>query len=417
MIDPMMKFTNEMVAERLLALIENAKVVDETGKVSFQADFRFSGWQILLEASLQFHSEVPEIERKRIVWRSLNDAGTIGTIEKGTFLQQSTKNQSAYLSRPPQRYVLLTEISMQADNTLPGGRLGQTTVAFPKSIPPAFNSARSKMMDLASASLFGKPPTNYKWVRVSTWARSIDAAATISLDSLNLLRGIWNLFVNLSPQGQNRQTISGPREPVNSIVLGPLHTVHLPSGRIEGDVWWYEPDYCGSIRPLTLGQHSGELGKFVRYVRKKLSLVPYREQLEEMIRQYGHALDGRDWNSSFLHLWQVLESTTDTIQEKYAVTVKRAAFVNTEYEFHQSLLDGLRVMRNRLVHSGERTPAIEYHLFRLKTYVENLLLFHLNFAGTFPSLKHVGEFLSLPPDLVELRRKVIIYRKGIDFRT
>jgi hypothetical protein len=407
-------FSNDTIAKRLLALIDACTRIDSQGKVSFVGDFRFDDWQILLGEVLKLSEEIPALERKRIVWQSLHSAAQIGRITGKSFLKEVQGLERSYLHRRPKRYVLITSISVATHNDLPAARIGDSTVSFPRTIPAAFRRHRAGVIEMASPSLFAELPSGYRPVRVAARSRSDDAASSKCLDALNLLRGLWNLYLN-AKKGP-RKTFGGQREPVNTIVLGPVHSIHLASGRVERDIWSYEPNYCGATQVADLGHDVAPMHQFVLAMRRKLRKIPYRRCLEEAIRRYCEALDDRDWSASFLRMWQVLESATYTTKgQPHTVTVRRAAFLWDDHELHAALLDHLRELRNRLVHRGAEAQEIEYFLFRLKKYVEVVLLFHLNRAGEFPSLERAAEFLDLPNERHEMLRLATLYKKALPF--
>lgn len=92
-------------------------------------------------------------------------------------------------------------------------------------------------------------------------------------------------------------------------------------------------------------------------------------------------------------MWQVLEAATNTSSADYKVTIRRAAFVHSDdYEFHKKLLDHLRDLRNHMVHVADDLQTIESNLYLLKSYVEDILLFHFNHGADFDSFKEVSEF-------------------------
>lgn len=414
----MLKFTENTIVPRLLDLIDRCKNIDSNGKASF-TDPRIQLWEVLLGGLVGFSRDVPEIERKKIVWLSLVAAAEQGSVNSNSFLEEASNRQSKYLSLRPKRHILYTTISIMHNIELPGVRLGNASISFPSAIPKRFRGNRRRVEEWATPSLLAEPPDTYRWVRVSTKARSIDAAAPICLESLNLLRGLWNLALNLGKEPLI--TTGGPRQPINSIVLGPIHSVHLESGRIERDVWWYEPEYVGPIRLADLRGQKQEIQKYQRAMRYRLSRIPYQDDVEQMIRLYSGALDYRDWSASFIRLWQVLEAVTLTAggsrkSDSLKTTIKRAAFVNTEADFHHALLDMLRQVRNRLIHSGTDTSEIAYYLYRLKTYVENLILFHLGTGGGFSNRGDAVEFLELPSSRDEINRRISVLRKGLAYR-
>ena len=130
---------------------------------------------------------------------------------------------------------------------------------------------RVRLNEDARHSLNSSPPKNYRWVRVGLHKKGSSAAVNKALDTLNFLIGLWNLILNHNQT--IRTTYSGPRKPVNSIVLGPLHTIHKPSGEIGRNFRWYEPNYCGAISIFNLRRDITGLLKHTKIFQSKIKKI------------------------------------------------------------------------------------------------------------------------------------------------
>lgn len=92
------------------------------------------------------------------------------------------------------------------------------------------------MLDQTEGTVVGGLPSFYEPVSVLVSARTTNEAGALALDQLDLVRGIWNFRKN---RGTWIRKSSGTRSPVNSIILGPIHTLHTPSGALATESWWY----------------------------------------------------------------------------------------------------------------------------------------------------------------------------------
>lgn len=393
----MASFAKNSLAEQLLTGIDSVKLVDhQTGKVSFKVGFDFETSHRLLEDLLALNSSIPDTELHRIVWQSMVASAKSGKITVQSFLAEAGRLEHQYLSCRPKRFVLLTQVSLSNFDKIAGARFSGGTISFPKSIPKAFSMARRAILIDAQHSLHTKAPANYRWVRVGVTEKSEAAAVELALKALHLLLGLWNLWLN---KGTGfRRTFKGPRKPVNSISLGPIHTVHSPSGKIEREVWWYEPNYFAPIIPKSLGSDFQGMCRFASVMRSRLRRIQYHEKLEGIIRYYNRALDEHDWSTSFIRLWQALEVATHTINEPYSVTVRRTSFIYKDWQLRGNVLEHLREYRNKLVHFGDESESIESNLYLLKGYVEDMLMFHLNEGPRFSSMTEFAQFVNLPAD-------------------
>lgn len=403
---------HHILAERLLSHIDSCKHVSNQGSVSFSPDFSFDGYQEVLQDILVLSQDIPHSELGRIVWLSLVNSAKEGKITSDIFLRYASELEKEYLSRQPKRYILVSEISVSSNDDLPRFRVGNSTISFPKKLPTGFLHSRTGVLEKAKYALHAATPENYRWARVTLDSKGDGEAANKALDALHLLLGVWN--ISLSSSG--RKSWVGKRKPVNTVTLGPIHTVHFLSGKLEREIWWFDPNYCGSIPSRSLGKDVERVVQFWYGVKRKLMKIPYRNHLEKWIRLYNQALDEKDWSTSYIRLWQVLEAATNTSDGSHKVTVRRVAFLYPDREFNHAFIDHLRNMRNQLVHESADKNTMETHLFLLKNYVEDILLFHLRQAGQFRTLGEVSEFLDLPTSIVDLTKRSDLFKKAIRFR-
>jgi len=406
-------FRDERIAARALEIAERTKKIGDDGKVSFSG-WEFFGALKLLQDCVTFHPEVPSSEGKRIVWKSLTECARTRKITPASFLEKTRANESMFLAQEKVPYILVTELSANRVFDLHGIRRPAGIVTIPRSLPRRFLSERQRLLKEARSSLLGSMPNCYRWVRVRTEGRSMDEAAQKALRALDLVRAAWNLAVNIGKW--DHETINGKRKPVNSFLLGPVHTVHRESGEIESDRWWYEPNYCGPIEPIMpKSSLEDNIHRFQRGLFRKLPRIPYREDVEEMLRRYTDALDERAWEVAFLKLWSALEFETGNPQN-FRDVVRRTVFLYKNADWHRALLNDLRLRRNDMVHAGEWFENIEMHLYLLKNYVERLLFFHFDSGPQFRTLTEAGEFLTLPPGSTDLSKRLRHCQLALEFK-
>jgi hypothetical protein len=401
------------LARQLLEKLDGARTLDESGNVVFKGIGFDTPWSLLSDL-LTFDSAVPAFERSRIARKAISAAAGRGALTLPTFLKQASRLEREYLLLPKKRFVLLTQISLSRLDVLPNMRLGDLAISFPSDVPSAFLRSRSKAMETMNG-LHAAPPENYRWVRVSTHQRCSAAVMAATDDCLQLLLGLWNLCLN---RRTGWRWSSGPRQPVNEIGLGPVHTVHKPSGAADDLAGWYEPDYVAPFRVKRLGNKTMPMLQDARTMRRKLEHITFRDHVEECIRSYNHALDERDFAKSFILLWQALEMSTNTEKgDGHTITVRRASSpYGTNHDYHAAILGHLRDVRNRLVHTGSDSEDMESKLYRLKGYVEILLLFHIFSGRQFASREEVTEFLDLPYSASELSRRLALMRRAMRMR-
>lgn len=400
-------WNNEYDPNRLAQKIEQSRVIAENGGVSFTG-FGHVEYVALLFSMLNFSSEIPEIEGRRIVEQAVFRTGEREHITAQNILAEINRLEGEFLRRPFNRYMLVTSLSVSRMALLPKVKINNAYITFGGQLSQVCQRERDRIIaDRARHVLYTDVPNDYLITKVYVSARSPHEATDIALNALDLIRGIWNWFYN---HGKFMRMLFGRRAPVNKIVQGPLHTLHLPNGNLATETFWYEPRFYSPQQIYNPTPEMERLCKFSRNVRKRLVKCQYRQVIEESIVQYVRALDERDWEAAFLRLWSILERLTNT-DETHKDTIRRASFIYEEREYYRLVLKHLKDFRNKYVHEAAGSSEIETYMYELKNFVEALLSFHLGNKFGFKSLAEALEFLDLPSDrdLLASRIKLIRY--------
>jgi hypothetical protein len=293
-------------------------------------------------------------------------------------------------------------------------------ITFDAQLPKHFREGHKEIQERGRDFIFGELPRErphwerYSAVRVHARARSAEQAADSALDALDLLRGIWNLYFN---RGVPWRSSYGRRQPINNIVLGPIHSLHQPSGKLATDTFWWSADYAGPRKPIRLAPELERLRNFERLIRRYLSKSSYREDIEASIRRYTRTLDSPHWNAAFVQLWGLLEYLTDTSKMPYENTIRRALFLyhKEDRNYNRQILKHLMHYRNRVVHSGHETDEIELLLYQLNRFVGRVLLYHIFATPGFSRRQDTAQFMNLPADLPELRRQIRMMQRALHY--
>jgi hypothetical protein len=417
------KWSGDFNIGLLLETINDRKQKDPTaGRVSFdRGDGKFNDALAVLESSVGFDEAIPESMYRGLTFRSLVAVAESKTLTAKAFMDELSRQEQAYKVKAPKRYVLTTSMSARnLSDSLSRTGISDTRITFGERLPETFRVEHEQMRQRGRNVLFGDLPKftgmmrRYTFVRVSVWAKSEIEAVESALGGLNLLRGIWNFILNYPTAWR---VSAGKRNPVNKIVLGPIHSLHEPSGTLASRFLWYEPDYVGPLTSVRLDRHVDALRASEKTFRRYLTKSHYRADLEDSIRRYGRILDSRDWNNAFVQLWGLLEHLTDTTRTENRVTCRRARFLypKEERSLHKEVLDHLAHHRNRAVHAGYVSEDAETLLYQLKRYVERVLWFHLFFGVNFSNRVEAVGFLNLPPDLDELQKRMRLMRRAMTF--
>lgn len=326
--------------QEIINKLESARRKSKDNKVSFVA-LTFDEDISTLLSFVAFSTDIPECERLEILKDSIFALGEQGEIESMALIAEISKTENEFLRKPLEDYRLITNLSVKYLEKFHEIDILGNQVHFYASLPKEYD--RSLISANAKHSLIADEPDDYTWLSVLIKARTVADAANKGLDLVDLLRGIWNLFLN--HQKLSRTTLGGKINPVNDILKGPLHTVHWPDGRLVTDsLWWYDPSYVAPHKLFDLNEKWDEL---IKYQQDTLNLIqqsqsPFREIIEDSIRRYTRALDEADLHNAFLRLWSLIENLTGTQNASYGETIKRASFFYEDRDFAKQILNHLR---------------------------------------------------------------------------
>ena len=317
------KWINGYDPEHLAVRLEESKTLGQDGRVSFNG-FGFTEYIVVLNSMVSLNDTITEFEKNNIVRQAAFSLAKRDKISSSGLLKEINKFEAEYLKQKPQKFVLVSTLSINRFLKLKRVQINGTTITFHSYLPKSFTrEIESKIKKPASYTITGEYPKDYIFIKTSVKAKSYSQASSIAIDSIDVIRGIWNLFFN---RGQFRIS-SGSRDPVNNISFGPLHTIHFPNGKLATESWLYETGYMGPLKAFDMKNKLDNLYKFLDNARKLLKKSKLRNQMETALRKYAQALDIRDWESSYLRLWGLLEYLTNTNEnESHKDTVKRTSF-------------------------------------------------------------------------------------------
>ena len=385
-------------------------VTNNEGNVGFEA-IEFQRLRPLLEHAFDFLDDVPETARRRFANEAAFAAAKSPPITEKSLRSRASRLRNAYLKMQPEPYTLATSLSFQPFAALSKCSLEGTHFTFTAKLPERYS--RQSVEHLFTGRLHDHLPKKYAVVRVRVKARSAFEAAPAALESLDYLRGIWNFRLN---RGTVSRTVFGPSRPINSIVLGPIHTLHHVDGGLAAQSFWYEPSFNTDHKPHRLQKEWDKVRAEFATVRNVVSKSSYATELREGFVRYTRALDPTDHEASFLKLWSLLEFLTGTGNARYDDTIRRILFLYGDQSRERLILDHLRARRNATVHSSESSSHMESFAFQAKGFAETLLLFHLRHSRRFSSLSDAGNWLHLPSDPHALQSRIDAYKRALKFR-
>jgi len=371
--------------------------------------------EAVLFSMLKFPDDIPEKDSRDIVKKAISETELKGAESPEIFLDAINKFEAEFLARPIKRYVLATSISINKATVLPMIKFGNKSIIFEPDLPPKYTETSYSLVSTAGNNLFAELPNNYLHVRVSVTARSDHQAADQALELLDFIRGLWNWDLNI--RHPYRNTWGGKAKPVNSIILGPVHTLHKPNGNLASYYWWYENNYLGAVTPYSLKQEDiDRMNHWYLHVKNILKKHKYPKNIINSIVRYAKSLDERDWTTSFIRLWSILEMLSFPNGTNHEKSIQRTAFLFKDYDYHLAILRHLKDYRNSKVHMDKENNKIELYLYELKNYVEILIGFHINNKFGFSSLEEAAEFLDLPHEDEQLKKVINKYNNARYYR-
>ncbi len=383
-----------------------ARRLEQTKEVGPEGELTFSGLSLrtiatALQGAVEFSEPIPDSHEWSIVYHAAARVARSGEVTSSKLLRAIAEGAEGFLRRPEEPFVLVTSLSVRHFGGLPRefeleSAASRAIVSFDRFLSEPFRSTHEKARLAGEDQVIGRlpDPANvlyaYTPARVQTAGRSHQEAAQRALDALDLLRGIWNLAVN---RGVGARTSIGIRQPVNKLALGPVHSLHHLDGRLADLSPWLEDDYVRPLHPYRLADRWDGVLDYQDFAFRRLPEVPYRAELEAGIRRYARALDKRDWNTSLVGLWSLMETLTGCYRNERVRARTMPLFKDEHKDFYGQILKDLDRHRNRTVHAGHEATAVETLTYALKRYPELLLEFHLSAEPAFRSIAEAGEFL------------------------
>jgi len=407
------KWRNGYEPQLILDKVRPLVSLDMKGNVVFGGlDYHLKYGPILVSA-VDFCLDIPEIQKETLVTTGIQEAVKKGILTPDGVKQAISRAERDFLNRKTSNFVLVTSISFRKMPPFRKVIITGQTIAFSKSLPRQFDrtSAERRFLQLSTTAV----PTDYTAVRVACSGRTQTEAAEKALAALALLMGIWNfLLTRISVSFSLTDSGTGP---IAGLRLGPMHTLHHPNGQIATAAIWYEPTYMQPAPEVDYSDKFEKLRKSERWILKQISKAKDGERLRNAFMRYASAVDEPRLETAFLRFWSLLEHLTDPPRGSYDKTIQRTAFTYNDPSIARQELQHLRDVRNGLVHHGASSTDPQAHVYQIKRYVDDLMLFFLRERNITKSRDEINEFLDLPPDADELERKCSLFKRAITFRS
>ena len=398
-------FDPELIVEKLSSI----RTLDGE-KVSFNG-FEYNEYISVLMTMIEISEDIPTEVSRELIIKGFHEAARKTKLTKQDIISSVKKAVRAHLGMPEEEYWLVTTLNIHSSNVLPRYKVNGCSLMIYKNLPKKYLATRQEFMSIAPSWLVGTNGASSYYLVAHAAEKSTHAAVGKMLDAIDLLRGIWNLQTNKVMV----LSFGERKKPINQVILGAVHTLHGKDGKKVGDTYWHESENFQDHHKVDFSKSSYETLEFTRTVRKALNKNIYRKDVELGVVRYVRALDSRDYDSAFIKLWGVLEYLTNTLKDSYDKTIRRASFLYKDREYNRQVLEHLRQYRNKSVHLGAGENDIDTHVYQLKSYVEQLLLFHIANSFGFKSLEEASRFMDFQHDKEALKKQIAFCQAGIKF--
>jgi len=313
---------------------------------------------------------------------------------------------------------LVTTISINPKMRIREKRLKDCTITFSPKLDNVLFSEREKKFNEAKQQklISGEDSKDYAFVKVFINASSELEALYKGMDNLNFIRGLWNFSINQNWISSVHHFQPNPM-PINTITLGQIHTLHDSETRLSKRAFMYEDNYRFPLEVLGSISILNQLYEREKSVRKELNRhnKEYREEIVKLIIRYVDALDNYQFNIVFALLWGILESLTNTTNEKQELLTKRTKFhyKGNKKQYVGEQLKILTEYRNRKVHVGKHIHFAETLCYYTKLFVDKLLKYHIDNKYHHKNIEEASRFLDLSQDKNILLDEIKTYEEKI----
>lgn len=272
-------YDGKYAPDELLAEWGKASLVRD-GKVSWQ------GWAFEdLKAVLNLlfvvagpDGELDEDDSWHIAYQDLCDValklGSGSPIPHATFISVADALAEAFFQRPITSYVFVTSLSV---GEVPAAPITINACVIRPLVTRAKYPVPAIVNTTQVPSLYGKHvrETRYRWFEATTSGRTPNEAFNRAMDAIAILRAYWT-FLGTRGSGSVIRFGAAPPEPLAAVHVGPVHSLHYPTGApISDDFFWRETDPRGDRQLFQPSAGWPALESQRAKLAEKVAMLPY----------------------------------------------------------------------------------------------------------------------------------------------
>lgn len=398
------RFKPQIVLDRIAA----ARNVAPTGSVSFSG---FALYECLptLHSMLRFPDAAAHVDTHSMLWQAVSQID--GALTPAALLTTINQLLTEQLATRERAYMLVTALSLDsAQMPLQQTVLG-CKLRFGRCSSQQLGDAHRSLAD-EHIDTVGPQPPQYLRVSVRVSAKAATLAYNKAMEAVDVFRALLCLMGNsvLQIDLGNRSVA-----PINVVRHGNAQTVHSLDPQPSEPLLWFDRGYVAT-KNHRFSKHR-IVRKNLNRALRQISTSNFRISLVESLVRFSRALDHGDPSVAFLRLWSALECLASPGVAEYDKLVQRISFLFVDSEYHRQVLEHLRDYRNTNVHDAAHSDQARIHCFQLQFYYSSMVWFCLRNARKYHSLAEMHEFLELPADKLELKRRSELLKRAIRFTT
>jgi hypothetical protein len=235
-------------------------------------------------------------------------------------------------------------------------------------------------------------------------------------DFISLYCGIYNLCVNWRIRSERMG--DNINDPIGVVQPAPyMHFINV-TNRICFDTYSYEPTFRRSNRIFATGSNNFRFNLVIDRLNHLFEKNrSYWIVLSDLLIRYNAAMSTNLMNEAFLVLWSVLERITGTVGGKYDETISRASWIYDDHTYCKNLLEGIRLNRNKYVHSSYMSHQAVQNVHVLRPIIERHLFILLFVFKHLSSIDDYAKILSMSFSVKSLQKQLSLMQSAINFTT
>ena len=174
--------------EHLATRLDESKSLEKDGKLSLSG-FGFKEYIVVLNSMVSLNNSIVESEKDNIVEQAAFSLAKREKISSSSLLKEISKFESKYLRQKPEKFLLVSTLSINRSCKLKRVHINDSTITFHPYLQKQFSEdIDNKIKKPASYTITGDYPNDYIFLKTSVKAKSHSQASNIAIDIRDRLR-------------------------------------------------------------------------------------------------------------------------------------------------------------------------------------------------------------------------------------